>query len=271
MSLAEVGKQTVEIGERGWYVAASGTRVSIGDEVARAKGGTVLYGPGDCEGLERGAPRAGPASIEVTSETTGEAARRLVVTERAPRVVALNFASARNPGGGFLGSAKAQEEDLARCSSLYLCQLTQPAYYAANRADPSVLYTDHLIYSPDVPFFRDERLDLLPAPFRVSIITSPAPNAGQAHSRGEGARVRETLERRAAHVLGVAAHHRHETLVLGAWGCGVFRNDPREVADVFGRLLATSFAFAFARVVFAIYDRSQSRGTLRAFEERFRP
>jgi uncharacterized protein (TIGR02452 family) len=132
-----------------------------------------------------------------------------------------------------------------------------------------MLYTDHLIYSPEVPFFRDERLELLAQPFAVSIITSPAPNAGEAHSRGEGQHVRATLERRADHVLRVAAHHRHRTLVLGAWGCGVFQNDPRDVADVFARLLTSApMARAFARVVFAIYDRGKSGATLRAFKER---
>ncbi len=239
--------------------------------MARAAEGTRLYRPGDYEHL--GPPEAGavPVTVEVTPETTGEAARRLVEREHVARVAALNFASDRNPGGGFLGGAKAQEEDLARCSSLDRCQLTQLAYYQANRATSSILYTDHLIYSPEVPFFRDERLELLPVPFAVSVITSPAPNAGEAQPRGEGPHVRGTLERRAEHVLRVAAHHRHRTLVLGAWGCGVFRNDPRAVADVFAQLLATApFAHAFARVVFAIYDRSKSQATLRAFEERCR-
>jgi uncharacterized protein (TIGR02452 family) len=272
MSLAGVGKETVEISNRGWYLTSAGARVSIADAVARATAGTRLYRPGDYEQL--GPPEAdGKAvTVEVTAETTAEAARRLAQRERVSLVAALNFASAKNPGGGFLGGAKAQEEDLARCSSLYTCQLTQPAYYEANRATRSMLYTDHLIYSPEVPFFRDERLELLSEPFTVSILTSPAPNAGEAHSRGEGRHVRATLERRAAHVLRVAAHHRHRTLVLGAWGCGVFRNDPRDVADIFARLLsAEPFTRVFARVVFAIYDRSKSGATLRAFEERCAP
>jgi uncharacterized protein (TIGR02452 family) len=271
MSLAEVAKETVEIANRGWYVASSGVRVSIADAVARAAGGTLLYRPGDYERLDPPPEGIGSAAMEVSDETTAEAARRLVEREGVPNVVALNFASAKNPAGGFLGGAKAQEEDLARCSSLYRCQLTQPEYYRANRATPSMLYTDHIIYSPEVPFFRDERLELLAAPFTASIITCPAPNAGEAHKRGEGPGIRKTLERRAGHVLRVAAHHGHRTLVLGAWGCGVFRNEPSEVAVVFAHLLTRSpFRYAFARAVFAIYDRSKSQGTLRAFEERCR-
>ena len=103
--------------------------------------------------------------------------------ERVARVVALNFASAKNPGGGFLGGAKAQEEDLARSSALYACMRDQRAYYDANRHEPSLLYTDHMIYSPDVPFFRDDRLRFLEDPFLLSILTAPAPNAASNERR----------------------------------------------------------------------------------------
>jgi uncharacterized protein (TIGR02452 family) len=273
MKLAGVGQETVEITKRGWYEAPSGARVSVADAVERAVRGTVLYRPGDHEALA--APRrvaGGPATVTVTAETTAEAARRLVEREGAPHVAALNFASAKNPGGGFLGGARAQEEDLARSGALYACQIAQPDYYAANRAEGSLLYTDHLIYSPAVPFFRDERLALLEHPFAVSILTSPAPNAGEAQRRGEGAGVHATLRRRAEQVLRVAAHHEHRALVLGAWGCGVFRNDPGMVAGVFAELLATpTFAAAFERVVFAIYDRTPSQTTLRTFTATLAP
>src|SRR5262249_18102072 len=105
--------------------------------------------------------------------------------------------------------------------------------------------------------------------FLVSILTSPAPNAGEAKQHGESARaVRTTLERRAAQVLEVSAHHGHRVLVLGAWGCGVFQNDPHAVAQVFADLLADRFSHAFARVVLAIYDRSKGQETRRAFDQR---
>ncbi|HKF76634.1 MAG TPA: TIGR02452 family protein [Candidatus Dormibacteraeota bacterium] len=77
------------------------------------------------------------------------------------------------------------------------------------------------------------------------------------------------LESRAAGVLAVAADRGHRRLVLGAWGCGVFRNDPRQVADVFATWLeGPGFADAFDHVVFAVFDRSISQSTLRAFQAR---
>ncbi len=78
------------------------------------------------------------------------------------------------------------------------------------------------------------------------------------------------LRRRAAKVLAVAAQQQHRVLVLGAWGCGVFRNQPPMVADAFGaHLAAPRFAGCFDRVLFAIRDRSKDCATLRAFQERF--
>ncbi|UQA62812.1 TIGR02452 family protein [Polyangium aurulentum] len=276
MSLTGVAKETLAIIEQGSYVAPSGRTVSVRELVDAAVHGTMLYRPADLDGLlaARARPGHGVISprIEITPETTAEAARRLVEKEGEQGVVALNFASAKNPGGGFIGGAKAQEEDLARCSALYTCQIGQQKYYDENRATQSMLYTDHIIYSPDVPFFRDDQLDLLEQPFVVSIITAPAPNAGEAARKGEGeaARVREVLQSRARKVLAVAAAHGHRCLVLGAWGCGVFRNDPREVAEAFALGLADgAFAGAFDRVVFAIWERNPDRPTMGAFVERF--
>jgi uncharacterized protein (TIGR02452 family) len=273
MSLAGVAKETLEIVERGSYTAPSGAEVRLQPAVDRAVRGTVLYDPAQLDQMIGPWERASSAPrIEVTDESTAVAARRLVEVEREPHVAALNFASAKNPGGGFLGGAKAQEEDLARCSALYPCLLTQPRYYEVHRAERSLLYTDHVIYSPEVPFFRGEQLELLEQSFCVSIITAAAPNAGEVLKREPDTReqIRAVLAGRAAKVLTVAAAQGQRALVLGAWGCGVFRNDPRDVAEIFAGWLAhPRFVGVFDRVVFAIYDRSRSRSTLCAFSDRF--
>ena len=264
MSLAGIAKQTLAIVEAGGYLAPSGAWRELRAAVDACLAGTRRYRPGELRPLAA----SGPAPrIEVTTETTAAAARRLAAT--GP-VAALNFASAKNPGGGFLGGARAQEEDLARCSALYPSQLTQRAYYDANRACGTMLYTDHLIVSPEVPFFRDDRLDLLEAPFTCTIVTAPAPNAGEALRRdpGAGPVIAETLTRRAALVLAALAGHGARTIVLGAWGCGVFRNDPDRVAAVFADALCAAGG-AFDRVVLAIADRTGEGPNYRAFARRF--
>ena len=259
--LVQTAEETLAILAAGAYVAPSGKAVAFGAQVDAAVRGTKTLPPNEVDalvaGLRAGAAPSPPPRIEVTAETTAQAGRRLVEREGETRVAALNFASARRVGGGFLTGAKAQEEDLCRCSALFACLREQHAYYEANRAEPSHLYTDHLVYSPDVPFFRDDALALLEQPFLLSILTSPAPNAGAAHAQDPavGPALHAALERRARQLLAVAAAEGHRTLVLGAWGCGAFRNDPDAVAPVFARLLAEEpLRGAFGRVVFAVYD-----------------
>ena len=271
MSLRGVASETLRILGEGTYVAPSGRVVSFAPAIEAAIRGTVLVRPHDAASLARTA-QGGARAIEVTEETTAQAARRLVAREGESHVVALNFASAKNPGGGFLGGAKAQEEDLARASALYVCVRTQRAYYDLHRMSASLLYTDHVIHSPSVPFFRDDRNELLEEPFLVSILTAAAPNAGEVLRRdaSAGPAIRAALHSRARVLLDVAAHFGHRVLVLGAWGCGVFRNDPREVAEAFASALGEErFNGMFERVVFAVWDRSPAQVNLAAFRERF--
>lgn len=274
MSLKGLAAETLSIVDRARYTAPSGTVVEFEPAVRAMLDGTELYTPDALDALVASlGPVADPlrTQIQVTGETTGAALRRLVVDEARGPVFALNFASAKNPGGGFLGGAKAQEEDLCRVSALYPSQITRRGYYDGNRASGTLLYTDHAIYSPGVVFFRDERLELMESPFRASILTMPAPNAGEHlrnHPRDVGG-VRQALERRIAMVLAVARSRGYRDLVLGAWGCGVFRNDPAQVAELFDRALrSAAFAGAFERVVFAVYDRPNGANRA-AFDARF--
>ncbi len=275
MSLKGTAKETLKILEEGQYVSPSGQTIRIKDEQDYAVKGTVLYTPEKAQEILSKTPdtshRQKPV-IEVTNEKTQVAAKRLVLTEGCSDLILLNFASARNPGGGFVNGAKAQEEDLARCSGLYPCQLTQPDYYEINRRQTSLLYTDHLIYSPKVPWFRCQNRDLLEVPYTASIITAPAPNAGQALRRDPDAwpAIEAALRRRAGMVLAVARENGHRSLLLGAWGCGVFRNKPEMVADAFGTWIESPvFHGCFEQICFAILDRSRDQETLNAFKQRF--
>ena len=274
MSLKETAAQTLQILDAGFFLAPDGRRIDIEPALSEAIAGTTLYTPEQAsQTLERlSLPISDRLTIEVTDETTQIAARRLVEAESVADLVLLNFASARHPGGGFITGAKAQEEDLCRCSALYPCLMTQREYYDANRNDESTLYTDHLIYSPNVPWFRARSRDQPDTLFLASVITSPAPNAAVVLSREPDAQpvIEATLRRRAGLVLAVAADNGHRTVLLGAWGCGVFGNEPALVADAFGNWLESDrFAGAFDRIVFAIFDRSREREILSAFKQRF--
>jgi len=269
---AAIAAETVRILASGSYVGPAGQTVSFLPELNDSINETRLFAPGQLAKVAAVEPaKRVTARIRVTNCSALSAARQLHAVYGAERVALLNFASARNPGGGFLNGSQAQEESLARASGLYASISRMTDYYAANRCTKSALYTDHMIYSPLVPVFRDDDDRLLDDPWSVSMITAPTVNAGAVRS-GEPenvSRIPEVMNHRIHCVLALAAHHGHEALVLGAWGCGVFANDPCEVAELFaGHLLGRGrYAHAFAEVVFAILDR---RGDIiRPFAEVF--
>ncbi|KIZ16735.1 TIGR02452 family protein [Streptomyces natalensis] len=276
--LRGMAQETERIVAAGAYRAPSGRLVEIAAAVRRARAGTRLYGPQAVafEGAEPGgrtlAASGGRTVLEVTAEGSLTAGRRLAEAGGGPLAV-LNFASARNPGGGYLNGAQAQEEALCRGSALYTCVREAPEFYAAHRAEPSPFYSDRVILSPGVPVFRDDRGALLEVPYEAGFLTAAAPNAGViARQRpAETALVAEALTARAERVLEVAAAGGHRQLVLGAWGCGVFRNEPADVAGAFAAHLlgAGRFAGRFDRIVFAVLDRRDDSPTRAAFREVF--
>ncbi|MFD4372938.1 TIGR02452 family protein [Streptomyces sp. NPDC058486] len=264
--LREIARQTEAIVAAGSYAAPDGRTVSLREDLAAALAGTRLYGPEPVP-VTPGTGRAG--RIDVTGESSLAAAGRMTAADPGGPVAVLNFASARNPGGGYLNGAQAQEEALCRSSALHATLLRAPAYYEHHRSDRDTFYTDRVIHSPRVPVFRDDRGALLAAPFTVGFLTSPAPNAGVVRrSAPERAHLLPAaLASRAERVLETAVAEGYRRIVLGAWGCGVFRNDPADVAGAFGALLTGDGRFAghFDEVVFAVLDRASGTPTLAAF------
>lgn len=263
---AEQGRETVQILDTGAYLASSGQRVDLHDSISLARANTQTYPPERAVALATAAQHA--TLVTVTNETTLAAAKRLSIAGHRP--VALNFASARHPGGGFLSGAQAQEESLARSSALYACLHENPMYaWHETHRDP--FYTDYAIYSPDVPVFRDDNGVLLDEPYLCAFITSPAVNARVALDRDPecGPAIRIAMARRIARVLAIAAAHDHAHLILGAWGCGVFGNDPNEIAKLFRDALEGAYRGTFATVVFAVFDRSLVHSSIGPFQQTF--
>ncbi|MEV0204799.1 TIGR02452 family protein [Streptomyces sp. NPDC050788] len=272
--LRGIATQTEQIVAAGAYVAPDGREVSIAEAVEAARTGTRMYGPEPVPIPSPPPVARADTHFEVTGESSLEAARRL-----GGRVAVLNFASARNPGGGYLNGAQAQEEALCRASALYTCLVGVRRFYDHHRAHRDPFYTDRVIHSPAVPVFRDDRGRLLDTPCAVGFLTAAAPNAGvirrTAPDRADA--LPRALAVRAERVLETAAAEGYDRLVLGAWGCGVFQNDPAQVAGAFRALLGPGgrFARTFEHVVFGILDRTTGntiRGAfLRAFPERRLP
>ena len=260
---AEIARDTLDILAAGRYKNRRGETIHVRQLVEAARDGTRTYPPD--EPLPKG-NSAGTATVfETVNDTTLEAARQLVADGLRP--VALNFASARHPGGGFLGGARAQEESLCRASALYAC-INGNRMYRDHAHTGGGFYTNYAIYSPAVPVLKDDEGELLDEPYLCAFVTSPAVNVGAIRDT-ERRLVREEMRERIEKVLTVMAGHGHDAAVLGAWGCGVFKNDPEQIAELFAKALRGKFSGCFTKVVFAVLDSSDEKRFIGPFEPRF--
>lgn len=273
---AKLAADTMAIIEAGRYRLEDGREVSIADDMARCYEGTRLFWPDDLSELIKNVriehrPPSERAIVELANETTlaGVAAIR---RETVGVVGALNFASAKNPGGGFLSGSQAQEESLARSSALYGSLMREWSYYELHRAMTSPVYTDALILSPGCPVFREDCGKLKREPERVTFISGAAPNAGQIEksSPQDLSQLPSILMRRSRYVLGLASLTGCKNIVLGAWGCGVFKNDPEVVAKTFASLiLDEGWGCMFERIRFSVLDTSPDQRIFGAFSKAF--
>ncbi|MDO7883943.1 TIGR02452 family protein [Hymenobacter cheonanensis] len=265
----QLARDTLAALARGSYEGPGGP-VNFAKAQRAAEAGSHLYRPADAADLLRELTwPAGPlAEVRVYGATTLEAAAQLAA--EYGRVGVLNFASARHPGGGFLGGSQAQEESLARSSGLYPCLTQFAEMYAANSQPTSTaLYSDYLIYSPGVPVLRHDNGQWLARPLLLDILTAPAVNAGALARNAPHLlpQLVPTMRQRLRLVLAAAARHGAEALVLGAWGCGVFANDPGQIAQLFAEALAEpAIRGRFRRIDFAIFDPKPPHAVLQAFE-----
>ena len=207
--------------------------------------------------------------IELSTEKTVDAVLRL---KGIDNLGVLNFASARNPGGGWLTGAKAQEESLCLCSALYESLMTGVGqqYYTENFKHTLPDYTDNMIYSPKVPFFKDgdyKNVDYVLA----DVITCPAINRGAILKRVDMRKgVKESdndMKNRMFKILLEFKERGCKTLVLGAFGCGVFDNDSNVIAKNWIDLINLEvFENSFDKIVFAVFDRPPKMSCYSAFE-----
>lgn len=191
------------------------------------------------------------------------------------RLAVLNFASYKNPGGCFLNGSCAQEEALCHHSTLFnvLLEFDQ-SFYAYNRKHTNCsLYTNRGLYSENIAFFKQETLeqeDLFRTEHTIAdVITVAAPNASAAfayHNISKEENL-QALRSRIHFVLDIAEAQRVKILILGAFGCGVFGQDPKVVASIFKEFLETG-NYSFEEVYFAV-PRSATNKNYEAFVEVF--
>lgn len=213
------------------------------------------------------------ATVDVYSGTTFDVAKRYCTLGK---VAVLNFANPENPGGGVCIGAIAQEECLCRSSNLYAC-ISNPdifdEYYGYHRSIRSSFYTDRLIYTKNVTVFKDDSLvpQMLPENewFEVDVITCAAPYLAK-RKHTNGAALFELLKTRVKNIFEAARDNHADYLILGAFGCGAFRNPPLIVAEAFRHTIEEqNYLNDFKQIIFAIKPTGVKCPNLSTFSLQF--
>ena len=223
------------------------------------------------------------ANVIVSGKRSLEAAESYV--HLGKKVCVLNFASATNPGGGVIRGSSAQEECICRCTTLYPCLNTDKIwqnFYVPHRAAGNPLYNNDCIYTPDVWVIKSDINFPVLMPrdkwWQVNILTCAAPNlrerpsnemnpyAGDTAAKITPADLEKLLTARIKRIFEIAARERNQVLVLGAFGCGAFRNPPAIVAKVFYDVMQ-DYMCHFETIEYAVYHTEKEVENYEAFGE----
>ena len=211
------------------------------------------------------------------------AAQRLVKEGYNPSL--LNFASAGHPGGGVETGARAQEETICRRSTLTRSIYSFDPKYAARYNYPlqpgnhyPISSEFSAVYSPAVTVFR-EGIDCLfmEEPYDVAVITCAALNLGGKYAiklTPEGHMPQKAIDitlNKIRTVFRIGLTYGHDSLVLGAFGCGAFKNPPAEIAKLFHEVMEEpEFKNKYRLITFSIIDdHNAHNANLAAFRSEF--
>ena len=221
--------------------------------------------------------------VVVSGKRTLEASEKYA--KQGKRVCVLNFASATNPGGGVVHGSSAQEEAICRCSTLYPCLNTRKMwneFYTPHRNADNPLYNDDCIFTPGVKVFKSDTSEpeLLPEEdwWEVDVITCAAPNlrhtpsnrmnpnAGSKKAEIPEGELKKLHEKRIERIFEIAIANKADVLILGAFGCGAFRNPPEVVAQAFAEF-TKKYKNCFDAIEYAVYHREYEAENYEVFKK----
>lgn len=228
-------------------------------------------------------PKTNKAKVVVSGKRSLEAAE--VYAKQGKKVCVLNFASATNPGGGVVNGSSAQEECICRCTTLYPCLNNEDLwtkFYKPHRKAANPIYNNDCIYTPNVCVFKSDINFPEPLPrsewWKVNILTCAAPNlrerpsnamnphAGYKQAKITPDELETLLTARIKRIFEVAVANENEILILGAFGCGAFRNPPEIVAKVFYNVMQEYLCY-FDTIEYAVYHTEREVSNYEAFEK----
>ena len=221
-----------------------------------------------------------PAEVIVSKKRSYEAAGAY----EGQKIMVHNFASSTTPGGGVVKGSGAQEECLCRCSTLYFSLNTKEmwdGFYAPHRAENNPKHNDDIIYTPDVYVIKSdtanpERLSEDEF-YKVNVLTCAAPNLrlmptnrwneadGKKPIKLPDTELLAIHEKKMRRILDVSMKEGNEVLILGAFGCGAYQNNPEVVARAL-KTAVKDYLHAFKTIEFAVYVRPGDDSNFRIFE-----
>ena len=275
--LAQVAAENMRMIDRGTFMPDYVAKRTQNRMIRRCKEVDILRLP-DLQALREGFWQrhplpAGPVRpiCKVTNEDCCSAAKRLADRNKP---LVMNFADPYTPGGGYLDGTVAQEESICRRTTLYasLCHPEAYEVYQLNRMLQRPADTGCMIWSPAVYIFRDTMLRLSEDVVEIAVLSLSAPNLNGSAANIPMEEIDRIMIRRMENFLMKAVEEGYQSLVLGAWGCGVFGHSPARVAACFYKVLYEKrFAGFFQEIIFAVWDHAADQSCYKAFRRQFAP
>ena len=260
----EVFKNTTFLVKQGYYYNAKNQKISFLDTQNMVVNTKFYHSP--CP-VHHVPTIHGKTIVKIENIDCLLAAEKLLNDGYHPAV--LNMASRQNPGGGVQTGAGAQEENLFRRTNLFQ-SLYQFTPYASNFGLYKSKYQYPLdrnfggIYTPHATVFRgteQKGYPLLDKSFQMSIIAVAGINRPTLASPEQIIpELIEPVKNKMRTIFRIGLLHHHDSLVLGALGCGAFRNPPAHIARLFHEVMEEEeFKNKYKLLVFAILDDHNAR------------
>jgi uncharacterized protein (TIGR02452 family) len=254
----EIYEQNKAFIENGFYLSPQNTRFDLKKGAEFTAVSTLTSNLASIDPIP---PKYEKKDPVVVNQDCLEAAQELV--KKGHKVAVVNFASHITPGGRFDRGTNGQEENLCHRSELagFMDAVSTDFYpLGADEKRP-----ERLIHTPEVLVFRAssaKSYTLLNEPFRVGILTSAAPYQPELSSLKDYAHEDDRLHVRALIItqLFAAYEHEYDSVILGAFGSGYYKNPPQAVARIYKEVIDASFQGVFKQIVFAILDDPASQG-----------
>ena len=271
--------QTISVTRDGYYISQNGFKIEIKNCDKLINNSRFYYKEFNVTDIPT---IDGTTEIKVKNQDSFDCAKQLL--EQGFNPIVLNMANRNNPGGGVTRGSSAQEETLFRRSNLFL-SLYQFAEYANSYGLQKSKYQYPMnrnfggIYSPNVTVFRAGPFGgyaFLDKPYEIAVVSVAAMNRPETINNRLTEEMIAGTKNKIRTILRIGLKHNHDSIVLGAFGCGAFRNPPEHMAEIFDEVInEPEFKNKYKKICFAILEdhnsnKSHNReGNFKPFFDRF--